>query len=84
MEVIITIFKDQLAANAQLQAQLAALCLEVKEVSAAMLYIPREESLIAFISLLNEFNISFGAHATGEEILELIRKNGSGMRGSKA
>jgi hypothetical protein len=52
LEVVITIFKDQLEANAQLQAQLAGLSLEAKEITTAMLYIPREDSLIEFVSLL--------------------------------
>lgn len=83
MEVVITIFKDQLEANAQLQAQLAGLSLEVKEITTAFLYIPHKDSLIEFVSLLNEFRISFGAHAPGDEILKIIRENGSGMRGNK-
>ncbi len=83
MEVIITIFKDQLQANPRLQSQLALLCLEVKQIPAAILYIPREDSLIDFVSLLNEFRISFGAHAPSEEVLKFIRENGSGMEGNK-
>jgi hypothetical protein len=83
LEVIITIFKDQFEANPQLQSQLASLSLEVKEITTAILYIPREDSLIDFVSLLDEFRISFGAHAHGDEILRIMGKNRSGMRGNK-
>ena len=83
MEVIITIFKEQLESNPELKAQLASLSLEVKEISAAMLYIPREDSLIEFVSLLNGFKISFGAHAPDDDILDIIRWNGWSRTGSK-
>jgi hypothetical protein len=55
----------------------------VKEITTAILYIPREDSLIEFVSLLDEFRISFGAHAAGDEILKIIRENRSGIRGNK-
>jgi hypothetical protein len=55
----------------------------VKEITTAILYIPREDSLIEFVSLLDEFRISFGAHAHGDEILRIMGKNRSGMRGNK-
>lgn len=83
MEVVITIFKDQLQANARLQAQLANLSVEVKETSTAILYIPHKDSLIEFIRLLHEFKISFGAHTSEDEILKIIRENGSGVGGNK-
>ena len=83
MEVIITIFKDQLESNPELKPQLAKLCLEVIEISTAFLYLPQEDCLVKFVSLLNEHRISFGAHIPAEEILELIRLKGSGRTGSK-
>jgi hypothetical protein len=76
LEVIITIFKDQLIASPEIKRQLAKFSLEVQELSTAMLYIPREESLADFIGLLNHCRISFGAHTTGEEIPDIIRWNG--------
>lgn len=82
MEVIITIFKQQLAGNPELKRQLAHLSLEVKELSAALLYVPSENTLAEFISLLNQAKISFGAHAPKEEMLDLIRGNGLNKTGN--
>lgn len=83
MEVVITIFKEQLEGRSHLKPQLAKLSVEVKEISMALLYLPRDEdSLAEFISLLNESKISFGVHLPGEDLPEVIRWNGGNKRGS--
>ncbi len=74
MDVIITIFKDQLADKPDLITQLTYLCQEVKELSDAILFIPEESSLSELISLLNSSKVSFGVHAMTEETIKIIRE----------
>jgi hypothetical protein len=83
LEVIITIFKDQLKTCPEVKRQFATLSLEVQELSTAILYIPREDSLPDFISLLNHSKICFGAHASGEEVPDVIRWNGLDKPGAR-
>jgi hypothetical protein len=81
LEIIVTIFKQQLEETPTLKTELARLSIQVREVSAAYLFLPKEEDIAAFIELLNMHRISFGVHVSGEEIPDVIRRSGQGTAG---
>jgi hypothetical protein len=76
LEIIVTIFKQQLADTPGLVTELTLLSSEVREIAAAFLFLPKEENLTTFIELLHIHRISFGVHVSGEEIPDIIRGGG--------
>ncbi|QHT69967.1 hypothetical protein GXP67_26635 [Rhodocytophaga rosea] len=81
MEIIITIFKQQLEDTPSLKTELTHLSLQVREISVAFLFLPKEENVATFIELLNTHRISFGVHVLGEEIPDIIRGGGQSNAG---
>jgi hypothetical protein len=62
MSAIVTVFKSELEEKTHLVPVLIKLSKEVKELNDAYVYRPRTGSLMQFLTLLNEKDISYGTH----------------------
>lgn len=66
MAVLITIFKSELEKHQSLNEQLKLLSEEVKDVSNAIVFVPRAGELMKFIKVLGTYPIQYGIHSDNE------------------